>query len=105
MHTKSSKVISHNRHHRVVGVDASRGVYLLSQSLRGVPHPIHVQKLTLSGNSASMCEHSNCLDGKKVAARSLMPSFECDHVQSVAYVHSFLPLLTRQDASLDDLVK
>ena len=62
IHTTSSKVISHNRHHLVVGVDASRGVYLVSQTLRGVPHPIHVQKITLPGNSASMCELSTCLD-------------------------------------------
>ena len=73
IHTTSSKVISHNRHHLVVGVDASRGVYLVSQTLRGVPHPIHVQKITLPGNSASMCELSTCLDAKKAAARSLRP--------------------------------
>ena len=78
---------------RTLCVDANRGLYLVSQTLRGVAHPIHVQKITLSGKSASMCELSNCIDAKRAVGQILRPSYECDHMQSVACVESYLFLL------------
>ena len=105
VHSKATKHINQDRHHRAVCVDASRGLYLVSQTLRGVAHPIHVQKITLPENSASICELSKCLDVKKTAARSFRPSFECDHVQSVCYAESYLPNVKLRDDSLDCLVK
>ena len=80
-------------------------MHLVSQTLRSVTHPIHVQKITLPGNSASICELSKCLDVKKTAARSFRPSFECDHVQSVCYEESYLPNVKLRNDSLNCLVK
>ena len=105
VHSKASKHINQDRHHRAVCVDANRGLYLVSQTFRGVAHPVHVQKITLPGNSASICELSKCLDVKKTAAQSFRPSFECDHVQSVCYAESYLPNVKLRDDSLDCLVK
>ena len=105
VHSKSSKHINQDRHHRAVCADGSRGLYLVSQTLRGVVHPILVQTITLPRNSASICELTKCFDVKKNQVRSFRPSFEYDHVQSVCYAESYLPNVKLRDDSLDCLVK
>ena len=105
IHSGKSPSIDKGRHHRALCIGGTSDMYLVSKNLKGPGHPIHVQKRTFLGNAVSTCELSDCLNVKQAAARSFLPSFECDHILSVAFADSYFLSVTLKDESLTNLVE
>ena len=90
---EGEKGISRERYHHGSCIDVDNGIFLVSGTLKGVQHLVHVQKYTMGSKSTSMfceskaCEHVNAAVG--ILGKT---SFECDHLLSVQYLKSSEPV-------------
>ena len=68
-------------------IDRNSGIYMVSEFIRGFHYPIHVQKYTSTlGKQELNCESKLCVNLRNVSSRSCLPSFECDHLESIKYI-------------------
>ena len=107
VHMKRKHNLNYNINHcELEGscVDEKNGIFLVSRSIFGIPHPVHVQKF-ICGNKPPiiLCESTTCENQKIIAGISGKPYFECEHLRSVPYCAPS-PTVYMDDSILDVLI-
>ena len=76
--------ITHEKYLDGICINKDTGEYFVNETFRGYAQPVHVKKLTTTtGKQEIDCDSNICRDHRKTASRSKLPSFECDHVESI----------------------
>ena len=103
-HAIFKKNISSKRYHNGICIDANGGVYLMNESgYSGLPNPIHVQKKVV-GEQVLQCASEKCARLRCVAGVSSLTSFECSHLQSVAFINSHAENVVLDEVVIDALI-
>ena len=86
VHTDKPELVNDKTYLDSVCVDRARGIYLVQSGGAGANIPIHVQKKVMYGRKTDInCEHVECRQLNDTSQLTNNPSFECRHVQSIAY--------------------
>ena len=68
-------------------------MYLVSENMSGVQHPIHVQKLIIPGRTPILfCESKKCQDSFNAHGIAGIEHFECDHLLSTPFFNCMEPI-------------
>ena len=88
-HLSNMKCVTREWHHRGSCIDQDHGLYLVSENMSGVQHPIHVQKFIIPGRTPILfCEATKCQERAAAHGISGMGNFECDHLLSTQYLYT-----------------
>ena len=94
-----------NRYHDGSCIDKSKGLFLVCNAIKGVHHPVHVQKCIRGSEIKISCEAQGCEYLNFIAGVSEETSVECPHLQSIQYIKKNANVIQLQDTFLDKLVE
>ena len=104
-HSERSNEFNDIKSHPGICVDTKNGIFLISKTLRGVRHPLHVQYKVSTNNQSLICTDSMCSSVNRMAGISNDTSYSCVHLKSAPFAEKFLRQEDINDSILDAMVK